>query len=64
MNFFSNQCFCGNSYGKFGIASSINRVCDIPCKGNSKQICGGAYANSIYVVPKSTFYFTFYHIMY
>jgi hypothetical protein len=39
-----NKCFCGNSYGSHGLDTN----CNIPCSGNSIQICGGANSNSIY----------------
>ena len=39
-------CFCGNSYGKYGPASN----CNVACSGNSKEICGGGGANSVYQV--------------
>ncbi|OAG27282.1 WSC domain-containing protein [Thermodesulfatator autotrophicus] len=43
---YSSQCFCGNSYGKYGPA--IN--CNMKCTGDENQICGGNWANSIYDV--------------
>ncbi len=39
-----NQCFCGNSYG----AQAPARGCTAPCTGNSAEVCGGSYANSVY----------------
>lgn len=41
---FATQCFCDNSYGKFGAANN----CDAPCGGNSNEMCGGTWANSVY----------------
>ena len=41
---YGSQCFCGNSYGKYGRANN----CDMPCSGNRSQICGGFWANSVY----------------
>ncbi len=41
---YSYQCFCGNSYGKYGRADN----CDMRCSGNSHKICGGSWANSVY----------------
>ena len=41
---YGSWCFCGNSYGKHGQATN----CDMKCAGNSNEICGGAWANSIY----------------
>ena len=43
---YSEQCFCGNSYGKYGKADN----CDMPCKGHEGEICGGTWANTIYKV--------------
>jgi hypothetical protein len=42
----SSECFCGNSYGKYGTGSG----CDMQCSGNQSQICGGFYQNSIYEI--------------
>jgi hypothetical protein len=42
---YGSYCFCGNSYGRYG---SQGRPCDQPCSGNGNQICGGAWANSVY----------------
>jgi len=41
---FSSICFCGDSYDSFGEANN----CDMKCAGNSKEICGGFWANSVY----------------
>jgi hypothetical protein len=46
---YGNQCFCGNSYGKYGTATD----CNMKCSANSGETCGGVYANSIYKVPAS-----------
>ena len=43
------QCFCGNSYGKYGESYS----CDYECSGNQNEICGGYWANSVYSVAES-----------
>ena len=53
INFFSRECRCGDSYGKFGLASN----CDMSCSGDSAQICGGSSANSIYKVPAKSKFF-------
>lgn len=47
-NFKRTQCFCGWTYGEYN--SSTN--CNIKCAGNIREICGGAWANSIYNVTK------------
>jgi len=39
-----SQCFCGNSYNHYGTSSGCNSA----CSGDPYQICGGAWANSIY----------------
>ncbi len=41
---YSTQCFCGNSYGKYGRATN----CNMKCGGNPYQICGGFWSNSVY----------------
>jgi WSC domain len=40
---FGAQCFCGNTYGKYGPATN----CESPCGGNSAEKCGGDWANSV-----------------
>ena len=40
------QCFCGNTYGSYGVADNCNN----PCRGNAEEICGGGWANSVYQV--------------
>lgn len=45
-----NQCFCGNSYGKFGPSNG----CALKCLGNQNQVCGGDWANSIYSLSNSS----------
>jgi glucan endo-1,3-alpha-glucosidase len=41
---FGSQCYCGNSYGRYGTTTG----CTSQCSSNSTQTCGGAYANSVY----------------
>ncbi len=43
---YSRYCFCGNSYGRLGKADN----CNMACAGNSKETCGGGWANSVYKV--------------
>ena len=45
---YGEQCFCGNSYGKFGRASDAD--CSVPCAANKSQRCGGGWRNSVYRV--------------
>jgi hypothetical protein len=41
----SSQCFCGN--GPYNSAGQGN-ACNYTCNGNSGEICGGSWANSVY----------------
>jgi len=40
------ECFCDNNYGDYGEATN----CDTPCDANSQEMCGGAWANSVYEI--------------
>lgn len=40
------QCFCANSYGRFGPAPLSD--CNMPCAGQSSLTCGAAWRNSVY----------------
>eukprot|EP00617_Octactis_speculum_P000222 CAMPEP_0185793144 /NCGR_PEP_ID=MMETSP1174-20130828/159310_1 /TAXON_ID=35687 /ORGANISM="Dictyocha speculum, Strain CCMP1381" /LENGTH=725 /DNA_ID=CAMNT_0028488261 /DNA_START=1161 /DNA_END=3335 /DNA_ORIENTATION=- len=42
----SGECRCGNSYGGYGDSSG----CTSPCTGDSTEMCGGAWANSVYSI--------------
>jgi len=42
----SGQCFAGNSYGRYGLSTGCNQQ----CTGNSNEICGGTWANSVYQI--------------
>ncbi len=44
------SCLCGNSYGKFGIASD----CQMPCTGDPRQTCGGSNSNDVYATGLAT----------
>ena len=44
----SDECYCGNTYGSYGTASSQGITCDKPCPNKQNEICGGGNANSIY----------------
>jgi len=46
---YGSQCFCGNSYGKYGSANN----CNMACAGNGSQICGGTWANSVFKTGRS-----------
>ncbi len=41
---YGSQCFCGNSYGRYGAVNN----CNMRCSGDSSQVCGGFWANSVY----------------
>ena len=43
---YSHGCVCDNSYGKYGKADN----CNMKCTGNSSEICGGEWANSVYKI--------------
>ena len=40
----TDWCLCGDSYGKYGEAYN----CNLDCKADSKQTCGGHWANNVY----------------
>ncbi len=41
---YGQSCVCGNRYGTQGQSNS----CNMACTGDSKTVCGGANANSVY----------------
>src|SRR5690349_8491020 len=43
---FGSQCWLSNDYNKT-TACGESQLCDMPCKGNPKQTCGGQGANSV-----------------
>ena len=49
-----SQCFCGNSYGRYGRLPESS--CNLGCSGNPSEKCGGWWASSVYEVgkPRST----------
>jgi len=46
------MCFCGNTYGLYGaVDTEFDTItCDVPCRGNLTQMCGGYSRNFIYDV--------------
>lgn len=42
----ADKCFCGHRYGKYGKADEA--LCNMPCKGNDKENCGGNSTNMVY----------------
>jgi hypothetical protein len=45
------QCLCGNYVGAYGQAP--NTDCSQPCQGNTGEICGAAWRNSVYKVQNT-----------
>ena len=43
---FSRQCFCGERYGRYG--RSKENECNYDCAGDSTQLCGSRYRNSVW----------------
>ncbi len=54
INHTSTECYCGETYGSYGNATSQGKSCKIPCINNKNETCGGAYANSIYQIDSSS----------
>ncbi|CAC5419477.1 unnamed protein product [Mytilus coruscus] len=58
------QCFCGNG-GKLGSAPYINKnesECDMTCRQNPNEKCGGRWRNSVYRIIKREFKYEFLNI--
>merc|ERR1712151_903613 len=47
---YSGQCFCSNTFGKYGKSKN----CNMKCGGNKKEICGGGWANNVYQIVRGT----------
>ncbi|CAH1778020.1 unnamed protein product, partial [Owenia fusiformis] len=45
---FGEQCFCGNDFGSQGKVADSE--CNVKCQGNSEEVCGGGFRNSIHLV--------------
>ena len=45
---YGGECFCGNSYGKH--KKLIDSKCDVPCRDDDSEMCGGDLANSVYEI--------------
>lgn len=50
----ADKCFCGHRYGKYGKADEA--LCNMPCKGNDKENCGGNSTNMVYFFGLGKFY--------
>lgn len=49
---YGTECWCSGSksgYDKYGKGNK----CDMPCGGDSEQMCGGRFAMEVYEVPSS-----------
>ena len=61
-NQYQYQCFCGDSYNKYGAADN----CNMACVGNASQTCGGNGANQVYkgrlTLPRIVFYIIYQYI--
>jgi len=47
------MCFCGDKFGLHGtVNTEVDRTnnCDVRCRGNDTQMCGGHSSNYIYSV--------------
>ncbi|KAK0100032.1 hypothetical protein ONS95_013153 [Cadophora gregata] len=47
---YSVECYCGNNFGSTSALATDGR-CNMPCKGDTTQTCGGSYGMNIYKVP-------------
>ena len=43
---YGNQCYCGNSYGRYGQLAEGS--CNMRCGGDGALVCGGTWANTVY----------------
>ncbi|OTB07533.1 hypothetical protein M426DRAFT_267952 [Hypoxylon sp. CI-4A] len=44
---FSKECWCGDNLNKHSY-HMVDSVCDMPCAGNNKTVCGGHLALTLY----------------
>lgn len=51
---YSLQCFCGNTYGRYGQVPDSS--CTMACSGNANEICGASGKNSVYRSGKKAGY--------
>ncbi|KAJ9115652.1 hypothetical protein QFC20_000979 [Naganishia adeliensis] len=45
---YSQECYCGNALNVTALTVRDNKYCDYPCSGNEREMCGGAYHNTLY----------------
>ncbi len=46
----SYQCWCGDSFNKYGRAAN----CFLECPGDASLICGGQYSNNVYEITNNS----------
>lgn len=49
---YSSECFCDNSIENGGALATSPADCDMPCSGNSSEVCGAANRASVYSLGK------------
>jgi hypothetical protein len=52
----SNECFCGNTFGRYGASENCYMRCAYnknSYNGSSQYICGGPWALSVYMQAKN-----------
>eukprot|EP01124_Arcella_intermedia_P015690 TRINITY_DN22264_c0_g1_i1.p1 TRINITY_DN22264_c0_g1~~TRINITY_DN22264_c0_g1_i1.p1 ORF type:complete len:2435 (+),score=486.95 TRINITY_DN22264_c0_g1_i1:82-7386(+) len=59
-NFFGLQngrdCYCGYSYGRYGMAGGGSIHCNMPCSGGTGDMCGSKGVNSVYALKRYSVY--------
>ncbi|CAE6457661.1 unnamed protein product [Rhizoctonia solani] len=45
---FSKECWCGNTLNTAGGAGQSSGGCDMPCAGDTSQVCGGNYHMNVF----------------
>ncbi|CAM9955524.1 unnamed protein product, partial [Laminaria digitata] len=46
---FSQECFCGDTYFSAEQGPIATEACFMPCSGDEHVVCGGPWANSVYL---------------
>ena len=51
------ECYCGSKYGANNMAITYgNYVCNKPCANSPSDVCGGTWANSVYLTKQARKY--------
>jgi hypothetical protein len=45
---YGRECYCGNQFSNGASASTLSGQCNMPCAGNSAEVCGGPNAINLY----------------